>query len=111
MPKATIRDPIYRGRRFPTEVIEQCVRWYISYRLSYRDLMAIMAERGVVVTHTTILRRVLRYVPEYERRWSRFARPVGSSWRLDQTVVFFRGCQKLLHRAVGRYCQQGHSRP
>ncbi len=110
MPKATIRDPIYRGRRFPTEVIEQCVRWYISYRLSYRDLMAIMAERGVVVTHTTILRWVLRYVPEYERRWSRFARPVGSSWRMDETVVFVGGYQHWLYRAVDRYGKSVHSR-
>ena len=40
------RDPIYRGRRFQTETIELCVRWYITYRLSYRDLAAMMAERG-----------------------------------------------------------------
>ena len=57
------RDPIYRGRRFKTETIELCVRWYITYRLSYRDLVAMMAERGVVVSHTTIMRWVLRYVP------------------------------------------------
>ena len=45
------RDAIYRGRRFQTETIELCVRWYITYRLSYRDLAAMMAERGIVVTH------------------------------------------------------------
>jgi transposase-like protein len=32
-----------------------------------------MAEQGIVVSHTTIMRWVLRYVPEYEQRWSRFA--------------------------------------
>ena len=57
------RDPIYRGRRFQTETIELCVRWYITYRLSYRDLVAMMAERGMYVSHTTIMRWVLRYVP------------------------------------------------
>ncbi len=67
MPRATLRDPIYRGRRFSVDVIEVCVRWYITYRLSYRDLAAMMAERGVSVTHTTIMRWVLRYVPT-ERR-------------------------------------------
>ncbi|MEJ0039178.1 MAG: hypothetical protein WDO68_24505 [Gammaproteobacteria bacterium] len=46
MPRATPRDPIYRGRRFSVDVIELCVRWYISYRLSYRDLAAVVAERG-----------------------------------------------------------------
>jgi transposase-like protein len=50
------RDRIYRGRRFQTETIELCVRWYITYRLSYRDLAAMMAERGIVVSHTTIMR-------------------------------------------------------
>jgi transposase-like protein len=48
--------PIYRGRRFDAEIIELCVRWYITYRLSYRALVAVMAERGLAVSHTTILR-------------------------------------------------------
>ena len=50
------RDPIYRGRRFRTETIELCVRWYITYLLSCRDLAAMMAERGIVDSHTTIMR-------------------------------------------------------
>jgi transposase-like protein len=54
-------------------------RWYITYRLSYRDLVAMMAERGIVVSHTTIHRWVIRYVPEFEKRWNRFARPVNTS--------------------------------
>ena len=37
---------MYRRRRFDGEIIELCVRWYITYRLSYRDLVAMMAERG-----------------------------------------------------------------
>ena len=60
MPRAAPRDAIYRRRRFSPETIELRVRWYITYRLSYRDLAAMMAERGVAVTHTTILRWVLR---------------------------------------------------
>jgi transposase-like protein len=63
----TSRDPIYRRRRFSAETIELCARWYITYRLSYRDLAAIMAEREIAVSHTTVMRRVLRYLPEYER--------------------------------------------
>jgi transposase-like protein len=78
---------VYRGRRFPTDVIELCVRWYITYRLSYRDLVAMMAERDIMVSHTTILRWVLRYVPEFEKRWTRYANPVGSSWRVDETAI------------------------
>ena len=55
MTKPITRDPIYRRRVFDAEVIELCVRWYITYRLSYRDLVAMMAERGVTVAHSTIL--------------------------------------------------------
>jgi DNA recombination protein RmuC len=74
---------MYRRRRFDAEIIELCVRWYITYRLSYRDLVAMMAERGIVVSHTTIYRWVIRYVPEFEKRWNRFARPVNTSWRFE----------------------------
>lgn len=74
MTRRITRDPIYRCRRFSAEAIELCVRWYITYRLSYRDLAAMMTEREIVVSHTTIMRWVLRYVPEYERRWARRVR-------------------------------------
>jgi hypothetical protein len=60
------RDPIYRRRRFQSEVIELCVRWYLTYRLSYRDLVEMMAERGIIISHSTILRWVQRYVEAVE---------------------------------------------
>jgi transposase-like protein len=102
MSLAIERDSIYRGRRFQTETIELCVRSYITYRLSYRDLVAMMAERGIIVSHTTIMRWVLRYVPEYEKRWERYARPVSSSWRMDETSVSVRGRLHYLYRAVDK---------
>jgi hypothetical protein len=71
VPRAASRDPIYYRRRYTPEVIELCVRWYVTNRLSYRDLAAMMAERSVAVSHTTIMRWVQRYVPEFERRWAR----------------------------------------
>ena len=109
MPRAAIRDPIYRRRRYTPEIIELCVRWYITYRLSYRDLVAMMAERGVAVSHTTIMRWVLRYVPEYQFRWARFARPVNPSWRMDETAVSVRGGRHYLYRAVDRNGKSVHS--
>jgi transposase-like protein len=103
MTRAIARDAIYRRRRFQPEIIELCVRWYITYRLSYRDLVAMMAERGVNVSHTTILRWVLRYVPEFEKRWARHARPVNPSWRIDETSVSVRGRWHYLYRAVDKH--------
>ena len=61
MTQAIERDPIYRRRRFRTETIELCVRWYITYRLSYRNLVAMMSERGIIVSHTTTFRGVHRW--------------------------------------------------
>ena len=61
-----------------------------------------MAERGINLVHTTILRWVQRYVPEFEKKWSRFARPVGTSWRVDETYIRVRGQWKYLYRAVDK---------
>ena len=106
MTKRQDRDAIYVKRQFDTEIIVLCVRWYITYRLSYRDLVAMMAERGVIVSHTTIMRWVIRYVPEFETRWNRFARQIGSSWRVDETYISIKGKWHYLYRAVDK---QGRS--
>ena len=76
-------DELFKGRHFDREVIVLCVRWYLRFKLSYRDLVEMMAERGLSLAHTTIMRWVHDYAPEFERRWNRFARPAGSSWRVD----------------------------
>jgi transposase-like protein len=67
------------------------VRWYLRFKLSYRDLVEMMAERGLSMVHTTIMRWVHCYAPEFERRWNRFARPAGATWRVDETYVKIRG--------------------
>src|ERR1700730_1476878 len=79
-------EELFEGRHFDREVIVLCVRWYLRFKLSYRDRVEMMAERGLSLAHTTIMRWVHHYVPEFERRWSRFARPVGTSWRVLQPI-------------------------
>ena len=74
---------LFKGRHFGQEIIVLCVRWYLRYKLSSRDLVQMMAERGIALTHTTILRWVQRFVSEFEKRWSQYSRPVGKSWRCD----------------------------
>src|SRR5437773_3004239 len=106
MTKRQDRDAIYVKRQFDTEIIVLCMRRYITYCLSYRDLVAMMAERGVIISHTTIMRWVIRYVPEFEKRWNRFARQIGSSWRVDENYISIKGKWHYLYRAVDK---QGRS--
>ena len=93
---------LFKGRQFDREVIVLCVRWYLSFKLSSRDLVELMSERRIALAHTTILRWVQRCVPEFEKLWKRYARPVGGSWRCDETYVKVKGRWTYLYRAVDK---------
>jgi transposase-like protein len=93
---------LFKGRHFDHEFIILCVRWYLSYKLSSRDLVNMMGERGIELAHTTILRWVQRYVPEFEKCWSQYARSVGGSWRCDETYINVKGRWTYLYRAVDK---------
>ena len=45
-------DELFEGRHFDREVIILCVRWYLRFKLSLRDLAEMMAERGLSLAHT-----------------------------------------------------------
>ena len=68
---AESRPELFRGRHFQDEIIVLCVRWYLRYPLSYRNVEEMMAERGLPVDHSTIARWVLRYAPVLNQRIQR----------------------------------------
>jgi putative transposase len=92
----------FSGHRFEKDIILVCVRWYVAYPLSYRNLKEMMAERGVQVDHTNIYRWVQKFAPQLEAEFRRLCskHPVGTSWRMDETYIKVNGQWKYLYRAV-----------
>lgn len=79
-----IKDAFER-LHYPSEVIAQCIRWYWTYSLSLCDLEEIMAERGILVDHSTIHRWVIRLVPIISKKMARCKKPVSQFWYIDET--------------------------
>src|SRR5512135_1861953 len=90
----------FKWRHFEAEIILLCVRWYLRYSLSYRDLEEMMLERGLHVDHTTIYRWVQQYAPELERRCRPHLKATNDSWRVDETYIKIKGTWTYLYRAV-----------
>jgi hypothetical protein len=74
-------EKLFKGRHFERDIIVVCVRWYLRYKLSFRDLVEMMEERGPALSHTTIMRWVQRFVPAFEKRWNRYARMTNKNPR------------------------------
>jgi putative transposase len=92
----------FKGIRFPIDVILICIRWYLAYPLSYRHLEEMMEERGVSVDHSSINRWAIRFLPLSEKLYRNHKRPIGSSWRMDETYIKVKGVWKYLYRAVDK---------
>ena len=93
---------VLKRLHYPLEVILTCVRWYVAYPLSLRHLEDMMAERGVSVDHSTVHRRVIKLLPVLENAFRLRKRPVGKSWRMDETYIRVKGEWRYLYRAVDR---------
>ena len=97
----TLRKVLKR-LRYPLEVMLTRVRWYLAYSLSLRHIEEIMQERSVIVDHVTIHRWMIKMLPVLAAVFRRRKRPVGRSWRLDETYVKVSGQWKDPYRSVDR---------
>ena len=95
-----MRDNIFKWKHYQSDIILLCVRWYLKYPLSYRNLEDMMAERGLSVVHTTIMRWVLQYSPILDQRVRKHLNKTNDSWRLDETYLKIKGINHYLYRAV-----------
>lgn len=91
---------MFKGRQFDQSVILLCVRWYLAYNLSLRDVEEMMAERGIAVDHTTIHRWTVRFSPLLLERFNRRKRAVTGKWHVDETYIKVRGQWMYLYRAI-----------
>ena len=76
----------FKGVHFEKDILLTCVRWYVAYPLSYRQLEEMMQERGVSVDYSTIHRWVLKYAPQFEAMFYRRKRPFWGSWRMGRNI-------------------------
>jgi transposase, IS6 family len=90
----------FKWRHFQSDIILLCVRWYLSYPLSYRDLEEMMLERGSHVDHTTIYRWVQYDAPELEKRCRPHLKTTADSWRVDEPYVKVKKGWMYLYRGV-----------
>ena len=90
----------FKWCHFEADSILLCVRWYVRYSLSYRDLEEMMRERGLHVDHTTISRWVQHYAPELEKHCRPHLNTTNDSWHVDETYVKVKKVWMYLYRAV-----------
>lgn len=93
----------FSGRHFPTDIIMQALRYYLAYKLSYREIEEMFAERNIHFDHSTLNRWVIKYAPQLEAVFRKRKRRVSGSWRMDETYIKIKGRWVYYYRAVDKY--------
>ena len=90
----------FSGYRWQADVILTAVRWYLAYPLSSRQVMELLAERGIDVSHRTVLNWVQAFGPRLADAVRRQRRPVGRRWFVDEVCLCRRGQKRYWSRAI-----------
>ncbi|MBC3911529.1 IS6 family transposase [Undibacterium umbellatum] len=96
---------LYRGFRYPAEIISHVVWLYFRFALSFRDIEELMASRGIIVTYETIRQWTLKFGQGYANELRLRQPQRGDKWHLDEVVLTIKGKHHYLWRAVD---QNGH---
>jgi putative transposase len=99
----TPRSRLYRGHRFPAEAITQAIWLCFRFPLSLRMVEEMMAERGIVVSHETVRRSMLKFGATFAAEIRKRQTAVGDKWRLDEVVIAISGERHWLWRAVDQH--------
>jgi len=69
------------------EIIMLFVYMKCRFSLSYRDLEELASIRGAKTDHATLQRWVIKFVPLIDSAVRKSKKPVGNSWRMDETYI------------------------
>ena len=92
--------PLYKGHRFPPEIIQHAVWLYYRFNLSHRDIEDLLAERGITVSYEAIRLWCNKFGPRYAKRLKRRHKGFGDTFYIDEVFVKIDGKQHYLWRAV-----------
>ncbi len=93
----------FSGLHYPSEIIMMALRYYLAYKLSYREIEEIFAERNIDFDHSTLNRWVVTFAPQLEANFRKRKRKVANSWRMDETYIKVKGKWVYYYRAVDKY--------
>ncbi|MGK0536256.1 IS6 family transposase [Bacillus sp. 'calajunan'] len=94
------KENVFKWKHYQPDIILLTVRWYLRYKLSFRNLVEMLEERGLSISHTTIMRWVDQYGPELDKRIRRHLKQTNDSWRVDEKYIKVKGQWMYLYRAV-----------
>jgi putative transposase len=101
--QSTTTSSLYKGFRFPAEIISHAVWLYHRFNLSYRDVEELLAARGVIVLDETVRQWCLKFGQQFANQLRHRRAQPGDKWHCDEVFLKINGKQHYLWRAVDQY--------